>query len=151
MRAVHLNHLVCTRREYWKLLIEKCAHARAPHIPVQPFVVVSHCVYTPPSPPPNRSSRNPRRVRNAGRCRRRRRPSGAQLSRTHRMRISRVFAGETEFFCGKSSARPRRETGGFPRERCDSKFDSTNKRRCITTGHTYRCGLFADIKCPVVV
>lgn len=30
---------------YWKLLIEKCAHARMPHIPVQPFLV-SHCVYT---------------------------------------------------------------------------------------------------------
>lgn len=28
---------------YWKLFIEKCAHARTPRIPVRPFVV-SHCV-----------------------------------------------------------------------------------------------------------
>jgi len=30
---------------YWKPLIEKCAHARTPCIPVRPFVV-AHCVRT---------------------------------------------------------------------------------------------------------
>lgn len=38
--ARHANHSV---HAYWKPLIEKCAHARTPRIPVRPFVG-SHCV-----------------------------------------------------------------------------------------------------------